>query len=160
MKSTEILKPQSKTLKNKNIKRNHICGCLCARFILKNRRNKDHQEPTATHNSEREIVESDSKNDKQFSKIILNTKKTTNKGRIIRIPKNGCDSLLLKTIFTKLSKTGGIAKHNAEITRAVNLTLEAKNDLHEGKQWNGPIEVTNHLKLKLYKTGLVLHYKK
>jgi len=50
--------------------------------------------------------------------------------------------------------------HEVEMIKAVNATVKAKRDLDEGLKWNGDINLSDNIKLKLYKSGLVLHYKK
>lgn len=46
-----------------------------------------------------------------------------------------------------------------EMMKAVNITAKAKRDLDEGLQWPGSVELYDNLKLRLYKSGLVLHYR-
>lgn len=84
--------------------------------------------------------------------------KIKRKIQITRIPKVGSGLPFLVTFFNNFAKSGQMDE--TEITRAVNITDKAKKDLDEGKQWNGPIEIAENLKLKLYKSGLVLCHKK
>lgn len=135
----------------------HVCACLCA--LVTNVLNRQ-QKPISGKTMEKENKVKNPKNDEKLSETSLETKKSTKKVDIIRIPKNGCTVPFLITLFTNLTTAGVILQNNTEIMRAVNITLAAKDDLEEGKQWNGHIEIAENLKLKLYKTGLVLWHKK
>lgn len=116
------------------------------------------------------IVKRSSKNEKHpntdFS-ILQETsgseklKKTieTKKSRIIRLPKIGCITSNLMSIFNDLSNTGAVLLDTSEIMRAVNIVLKVQKDMDEGIPWNEKIEIVKNLYLKLYKSGLVLHLK-
>jgi len=155
MKSTKSLKRRS------NPQKNHICRCLCARVILQQGRlSNNYRKPISTLSNETENKVSNPISNRKLTGVSLETKKCGRKTHnIIRIPKHGYKAPFLITLYTSLSKNGLISQDNAEIIKAVNITLKAKNDLEEGKQWNGHIEIAENLKLKLYKTGLVLYHK-
>lgn len=80
--------------------------------------------------------------------------------RITPIPKNMSEIQFLTALYNGLSESGVLPGGAAGIMRAVNTTSKAKQDLDDSKQWNGDIQIAENLKLKLYKTGLVLHTKK
>lgn len=97
-----------------------------------------------------EGVSKQTNKDKYFKKRIR---------RITPIPKNISEIQFLTALYNGLSESGVLPGGADGIMRAVNTTALAKKHLDEGKQWNGDIQIAENLKLKLYKTGLVLHTK-
>lgn len=152
-KLTLNMKKKSTLAKNKKIKQNNHCPCisfLLALLKINNKAQRTRNSAKGTRKSE--IVK---KFDDKTSVV-----KSNRKPHIIRIPKIGCEVPFLVTLFTNLSNTGVVHMDEREIMKAVNITAKAKKDLDEGKKWNGNIEIAENLKLKLYKTGLVLYHKK
>jgi len=88
------------------------------------------------------------------------TRKSKRKSKIIRIPKIGSSIPYFIALFTYLKNTGALQMDEVEMMKAVNATVKAKRDLDEGLKWNGDISLSDNIKLKLHKSGLVLHYKK
>jgi hypothetical protein len=151
-KLTLNLKKKLSSTKTKNIKQKHQCPCISSFLsILKDKMKVQRFKISEKETHNPEIVQKSSGK----SSVL----KVDRESHIIRIPKIGCDIPYLVTLFTNLSNTGAVRMGERGIMNAVNIAAKAKKDLDEGKQWNGNIEIAENLKLKLYKSGLVLYQK-
>lgn len=90
----------------------------------------------------------------------VSVSKKIRKAHITRLPKIGCTIPYLITLFNNLSSSGIIPMDERQIMNAVNVTAKTKKDLDEGIKWKGSIQISDNLKLKLYKTGLILYHKR
>lgn len=90
---------------------------------------------------------------------VIPSAKKLQKSHIIRIPRIGCTIPYLTSLFNGLCNSGAACFDEGQMVQAINVVAKAKKDHDEGIKWNGNIEISENIKLKLYKTGLVLHYK-
>ena len=139
--------------KNEKIKQKYQYPCI--RFLLSILKNKNQVQCNKSREEKTYKPEVIKKSIGKVSNL-----KSIRKSHIIRIPKIGCVIPFLVTLFTNLSNTGAVQMDERGIMNAVNITAKAKKDLDEGKQWNGNIEIAENLKLKLYKSGLIIYHKK
>lgn len=155
-------KTKSTAMKKKLRIKKYRCSCQCVWSFLtssKIRNQTQHngrEEPSEKEPSEKEPGKAESFDKADVNTSFLKKKKT----HITRLPRIGCEIPFLVTLFTNLSESGAVYMNEREIMNAVNVTAKVKKDLDEGKQWTGNIEITENLKLKLHKAGLVLCYKK
>lgn len=92
--------------------------------------------------------------------ILLEPKEDKKNPRITPIPSTANQNHFLTSLYIGLSLSGVLPGGEAGIMNAVNITLRARKDLDDGKQWNGDIQIAENVKLKLYKSGLVLYTKR
>ena len=120
--------------------------CPCVYFVLQNLKKKQMEAKVTDEETAK-------------PEAILESKKVKN-SRIHRIPKIGCIVPFIVTLLTNISDSGTVPTDVREIMKAANIIIKAKKDLDEGNPWNGDIDITENLKLKLYKSGLILYSKK
>lgn len=152
MKSKQNLNKKTTSHKNGKAKQKYQCSCI--RFFISTLKNMEQVQRNETCEGETQTPAVIKIPSAKTSKL-----KSIGKSQIIHIPKIGCDIPFLVTLFTNLSDTGAVRMDDREIMNAVNITAKAKKDVDEGKQWNGNIEIAENLKLKLYKSGLILYHK-
>lgn len=154
-KSSLNMKKKSLSTKNEKSKHNYCCNCPSVWVFVPDLKLKHKRvtRPTISVNeTQREsVVEITDK---------VPTPKILRKSQITRIPKIGCVMPFLVTMFNNLANSGAVRMNESEIMNAVNITAKVKKDLDEGKPWTGTVEITGNLKLKLYKSGLVVYHKK
>jgi len=90
---------------------------------------------------------------------VVSPTKIRQRARIIRIPKIGCIVPYLTRLFDDLCNSGVVCMDGVQMVQAINIIVKAKKDFDEGIQWNGNIEIYDNIKMKLYKSGLVLYIK-
>lgn len=159
-------KKKSTPTKNESMIQKYPCPCIG--FFLLNLKNR--QQIKRSKISKNETLKPEetlkSRHEASQTEEILESShdaaksKCIRKAHIIRLPKKRCHVPLLIKLFTNLSDIGAIHMDEREIMNAVNTTVQVKKDLDAGKPWNGNIEIAENLKLKLYKSGLILYNKK
>lgn len=140
------MKKKKKSTSASNEKIQQKYQCLCSWFYLSHLKNKSKRKLGEVIGDDKTVP-------------VVPVSKITRKTIITRIPKM-CTSAFLMTVFTNLSDSGAQRMDEREIMNAVNIVSSAKKDLDQGKPWNGNVEIVKNLKLKLYKSGLVLCQKK
>ena len=168
------LKKQSPSSKNKKKKvTKNECPCPCIHYILtkliKKQPSISISNKSAAEPSEATDVdisdESTTLKSQKFAAINTTRIEATRtpikvkRSRVIRIPQVGCTIPFVMKFFNNLSKEGTVPMETNEVSRMVNIISKVKKDLDEGKTWNGNVQLTKDLYLKLYKSGLVLHHK-
>lgn len=143
------------TIKNLKLKK-YQCNCQRIWLLLSSSKNKNKNQ-IQCNSSAKETTVSEIL-DKTAGEVSVSKK--IRKAHITRIPKIGCTIPYLITLFNNLSSSGIIPMDERQIMSAVNVTAKTKKDLDEGIKWKGNIQITDNLKLKLYKTGLILYHKK
>jgi hypothetical protein len=152
METTARLNKTKSTATKKKLKiKKYQCNCQCVWMFLSNSKIRNQIRPNSSGEASKKTRTSSS-----FDKTEVLKKKT----HITLIPKIGCTIPYLKTLFTSLSSSKVVLMDENQIMNAVNVAAKAKADLDEGNKWKGTVEIAENLKLKLYKKGLVLCYKK
>lgn len=147
-------KLKKKSLKNKRTKK--IIECQCIRNFLSNRQKHENQNYTTIKKAEN----TSPKTEKTVETLaVVTPPKKLQKSRIIRLPKIGCTIPFLMSLFNGLCNSGAVCLDEGQMGQAVNIIAKAKQDIDEGMQWNGNIQICENIKLKLYKSGLVLFHK-
>lgn len=140
-------------MKNLKLKK-YQCNCQRIWLLISSSKNKN------------QIQCNSSAKETTMSEILAKTaagvsvSKKIRKAHITRLPKIGCTIPYLITLFNNLSSSGIIPMDERQIMNAVNVTAKTKKDLDEGIKWKGSIQISDNLKLKLYKTGLILYHKR
>lgn len=155
MNTKQSLKLKKKSLKNKKTRDKKEYQCIWI-FISSLPEKEDHNRASIT--DDENTSPKTGNNAETFS--AKSTTKRLQESRIIRLPKNECSIPFLVTLFNDLCNSGAVCMDEGEMTPAVNIIAKAKKDWDEGIQWKGNIEISENITLKLYKSGLVLHYKK
>lgn len=99
------------------------------------------------------------------AEIILTSDKEelqtyTNSQHIFKLPKKGDEISSFVPVFAALSVMRLLPGGIDTIKKAVVTTSNARNQLLNGESWSGDIEISDNIILKLYKSGLVLYFKK
>lgn len=140
-------------MKNLKLKK-YQCNCQRIWLLISSSKNKNQIQcnSSAKETTGSEIL------DKTAAGVSVSKK--IRKAHITRLPKIGCTIPYLITLFNNLSSSGIIPMDERQIMNAVNVTAKTKKDLDEGIKWKGSIQISDNLKLKLYKTGLILYHKR
>lgn len=145
---------KSTSSKKENLKHKYHHVCPCALFLLSKKRNKKQRDSKLKKKQTLKLIKAETiKKLKDISPVANRAKRS----HVTRIPENGFGTLT--SLFADLSNSGKLQLDDDELLKAVQITTQAKSDLDGGKLWNGDIEIAKNLKLKLYKSGLVLYRK-
>lgn len=168
MNTKSRLKLKKKPLKNK--KENDIKECQCIWIFLPNLQKTTElksiiidTEITSPKMEDQNTTITDTESPTpENHEETLNEKSAIRKlrnSRLVRLPRIGCTIPFLTKLINKLCNSGVTSMDEGQMTQAINIIAKAKKDLDDGGIWNRNIDICENIKLKLYSSGLVLHYK-
>lgn len=159
MNTKSSLKLKKKSLKQKKDNKKCLIHLDCIWIFLSNLLKMEELTSGKTRTMEdEEDLSCKSENNEETLSVMTEPKKMR-KTRVFRLPRIGCTIPFLIKLFNNLRNSGAVSFDDGQMTQTINIVEKAKKDFDEGVKWNGNIDICENIKLKLYSSGLVLHYK-
>lgn len=152
--------PMKKSIRKRNSKSScHFIGSGIL-FLLPILMDENHLQYTNKKKVNKKLSRNPGKYEASKKTLATQSVASKTKIHIKRIPKIGCTIPSLIELLTNISNSGAVPMDQRQLMDAVNKVDKLKRGIDEGVKWNGTVELSENLKIKLYKSGLVLWYKK